>query len=1005
MSNSDSIRCPPATGPGGDQATASYAPDADADLPGVVDATPAAPPRNDQTVISNRPPLAAPLATPMPQPSELRTVLIGERLGQFELQEYIGGGGMGAVFRALDTDLNRIVALKVLARDQSHDDETVRRFRNEAQSAARLDHENIARVYFVGEDRGLHFIAFEHIEGVNIRALVERKGPLPVAEAIGYVLQVAEALSHANGRDVVHRDIKPSNILITANGRAKLVDMGLARVRRVDQSGDDLTASGVTLGTFDYISPEQARDPRNADVRSDIYSLGCTLYYMLTGRPPFPDGTVLQKLLQHQGDAPPDPSQFNPGLPDELCRIVRKMLAKDPRRRYQRPSELLADLLVLADDLGWQPQGAGSFVWLAPRSKGMTLLEQQVPWMAPVAALILIAVALHFLWSPGPQELPALNGFGPSLAAAPRATVANERERASAGRSPSGSAPSSSRAQVSGAQAHAASSGTAPTDAGAGNIAPPAGNEVDDPNLEEATSSAPSSNGAAGDPGSAAADASPDDVPRDDTIDGGDDPAASAPEGAQAQAPANLDSDARERVVPGNETSPPTSVTENNIRGNVDGATAPDDGAAAEPSSGTLSTTVRNRPNVLVVDPTGSEAGEFRTLKAACQVAKSGDVIELRFNGRREETRPIRLENVRVTIRAAESFRPVVVFRPNEVDPLAYPRSMLTVAGGILTLINVSLELEIPRPIPSDRWALIEAQRAELLRLERCTLTIRNASESQLAYHQGVSFLEVTAPPGEGMMMDDATAPLPPPAPPVNIQLQNSIARGEAVFLRSPGQQSISLLWENGLLATTEQLYSASAGTVPVRQSNSVRVDLRHVTAVARGGLCLLSSTDQARTQAMADFRISNSIILCDASAALVQQLGVFGGDFRKGIVWYGNRNFYEGFTTFWRTLPLNPQDMSEEWPLARWQTFWSMNESAPSWRKVLWKKLPDATRPMHAQTPADYALDMTSMSNPARNAGDDGRDVGLEPELLPPVPPPPSAPESPATSAAATGT
>ncbi len=209
-------------------------PPADAALPGDVG--------EDPTVISKRPPVVAPVATRGPVSSDLGRLLIGERLNHFELLSYVGGGGMGAVFRARDSMLNREVALKVLSRDQGADDETRRRFQNEAQSAARLDHDNIARVYYVGEDQGLNYIAFEFIEGVNLRDLVEQRGPLPLPEAISYTLQVAEALAHASSRDVVHRDIKPSNVIITAIGRAKLVDMGLARLHQVDRSADDLTA-------------------------------------------------------------------------------------------------------------------------------------------------------------------------------------------------------------------------------------------------------------------------------------------------------------------------------------------------------------------------------------------------------------------------------------------------------------------------------------------------------------------------------------------------------------------------------------------------------------------------------------------------------------------------------------------------------------------------------------------------------------------------------------------
>jgi serine/threonine-protein kinase len=332
-------------------------------------------------------------------------ILPGERLGHFELLKYVGGGGMGKVFRALDTRLARSVALKILAPEHASDDETVQRFQNEAQSAARLDHENIARVYYVGEDRGLHYIVFEFIEGVNVRDLVVNRGPLPLAEAVSYALQVADALAHASERNVVHRDIKPSNLLITPGGQAKLIDMGLARLRETD-SAADLTASGVTLGTFDYISPEQARDPRNADVRSDIYSLGCTLFFMLTGRPPFVGGTMLQKLLQHQGDQPPDLHQFRPDLPDEVNRILRKMLAKDPRHRYATPTELVDELIVVARAAGLRPTAPGGRTWAVPRTTTVPRFYWHLPWIVSLLALVAIVAVLGRLWPylPGPAN-------------------------------------------------------------------------------------------------------------------------------------------------------------------------------------------------------------------------------------------------------------------------------------------------------------------------------------------------------------------------------------------------------------------------------------------------------------------------------------------------------------------------------------------------------------------------------------------------------------------------
>ncbi len=335
-------------------------------------------------------------------------ILPGERLGHFELLEYVGGGGMGKVFRALDTRLARSVALKILSPEHAADRETVLRFQNEAQSAARLDHDNIARVYYVGEDRGLHYIAFEFIEGVNVRDLVETRGPLPLAEAVSFTLQVADALAHAAQRKVVHRDIKPSNLLITPTGQAKLIDMGLARLREVDAAAD-LTASGVTLGTFDYISPEQARDPRNTDVRSDIYSLGCTFFFMLTGRPPFLGGTMLQKLLQHQADQPPDLRQFRPELPEDVNRILRKMLAKDPGHRYASPIELVNDLLSVARAAGLRAATPGGRTWTVPLVPPVPSYYRHLPWIVSLIALVAIVVALDYLWAymPGPASPPA----------------------------------------------------------------------------------------------------------------------------------------------------------------------------------------------------------------------------------------------------------------------------------------------------------------------------------------------------------------------------------------------------------------------------------------------------------------------------------------------------------------------------------------------------------------------------------------------------------------------
>jgi serine/threonine protein kinase len=313
----------------------------------------------------------------------------GAQLGHFVIESKIGTGGMGSVFQAKDTRLDRIVALKVLTPTQSCDLSAIQRFQNEAQSAARMDHENIARVHYFGEDNGLHFIAYEFISGINVREQIRQRGQLNPGEAVNFTSQIASALNHMSSEGVVHRDIKPSNIIITPNGRAKLVDLGLARKQSVDES-QELTTAGTTLGTFDYISPEQAKDPRNVDVRSDIYSLGCTLYHMLTGEPPYPEGTVLQKLLDHQGTDPPNPCRKNRSVPLALGAAVQKMMASDLRTRYATPDDLIRDLMPFVGKMVLRDLGSAGLVWASPESKGSRFWEKHLGWMITVAVLLLI---------------------------------------------------------------------------------------------------------------------------------------------------------------------------------------------------------------------------------------------------------------------------------------------------------------------------------------------------------------------------------------------------------------------------------------------------------------------------------------------------------------------------------------------------------------------------------------------------------------------------------------
>jgi serine/threonine-protein kinase len=271
------------------------------------------------------------------------------QIGPYRVLKRIGAGGMGAVYKAVHVDLDRQVALKVLPPDLASNPDMIARFRLEAQHAAKMRHENIVTLYEFGESKGTHYLAMEFVEGQNLYQYIERKGKLDPEEARKFTMQAVQALALANQHNIVHRDIKPANFLLTnKDGRAivKLTDFGLARSLTEDDF--KVTRTGTTVGTVDYISPEQARNSRAADIRSDIYSLGCTLYHMLAGRPPFQHGDLAERLMKHIEVQPPDVRQFNPKVSLDLAAIVERMLAKKPADRYQTPRELFQDLERLA---------------------------------------------------------------------------------------------------------------------------------------------------------------------------------------------------------------------------------------------------------------------------------------------------------------------------------------------------------------------------------------------------------------------------------------------------------------------------------------------------------------------------------------------------------------------------------------------------------------------------------------------------------------------------------
>ncbi len=264
----------------------------------------------------------------------------------YEILDRIGAGAMGTVFKARHKRLSRIVALKVLKPSLARDVRYVERLRREARIVAALNHPNLVAGYDLGEEGGYHFFVMEHVEGRSLRELLAEWGILPEDQALDIALQVARALDHAHERSVTHRDIKPANILIDEKGAVKVTDMGLAK----GPADATLTRDGATVGTPQYISPEQARNPQDVDIRSDLYSLGATLYHMATGQPPFQGASLAEVIVQVLHESPVSPRVINPNLSEGMSLVIRKLLCKRAALRYQTPRELIGDLERLRSD-------------------------------------------------------------------------------------------------------------------------------------------------------------------------------------------------------------------------------------------------------------------------------------------------------------------------------------------------------------------------------------------------------------------------------------------------------------------------------------------------------------------------------------------------------------------------------------------------------------------------------------------------------------------------------
>lgn len=335
-----------------------------------------------ETLQSNLPPAAAELTARLVAEGKLtafqarRLCAVADRplvLGGYLILDRLGSGGMGTVYRALHRRMNREVALKLIKPSINESADHSRWFQREVEAAAKLVHPNIVTAYDAGEDGGVAYLVTEFVAGDDLSALVRRDGPLPVATAINYAVQAARGLAYAHSQGIIHRDVKPSNLLVDGDGKVRVLDVGLARLTRhptPDANGGEPAPAehsslGALIGTVDYMAPEQAAAPTQVDERADIYGLGCTLYYLLTGQALFPGNDVWAKLASHRNDAVPSLSKARPGVPPPLERLFQSLVSKQPEDRPSSMDEVVRRLKQVAKPRHRYAIGAAAAVLVA----------------------------------------------------------------------------------------------------------------------------------------------------------------------------------------------------------------------------------------------------------------------------------------------------------------------------------------------------------------------------------------------------------------------------------------------------------------------------------------------------------------------------------------------------------------------------------------------------------------------------------------------------------------
>jgi serine/threonine-protein kinase len=845
----------------------------------------------------------------------------GIELAQFKVEERIGLGGMGVVFRALDTTLQRHVALKLLSPPQSYDSSSVKRFRNEARAAARLNHENISTVHFIGEDKGLHFIAFEFVTGSNIRDLIQRRGKMPIADTVNYVLQIAYALKHISAMGVVHRDIKPSNIIITPKGRAKLVDLGLARKDSTESQGD-LTLPGTTLGTFDYISPEQAKDPRSVDVRSDIYSLGCTLFHMLTGQPPYPEGTVLQKLLEHQASEAPDPAAINPSVPEQLSIIVRRMMNSDRNRRYQTPDQLIRDLTYVAGSFGLKGANPEGLVWIASRAARRRNFAALTGWVATFGILLGVVGILH-QFPQISQNLSGINepGTGPDTTGPSEGIAKPEDTKVAA---------------TDAADAAELPAISSPPEAGPGRIETPIPITVETP----------------GDPGSESTTA------------------------AEATAGTDAGTEASETPATGSEVKPieppETGVGTEPVAGTEKPATVPGetDSGATEP---VVAAPQEDFEPYVVLGADLTFDRRCRTLNAACIAVENGGVIRLAYSGIRDEEKPekpVRITRKNITIMADGDHTPVVNFVASDVESTP-DGQMISVLGGRVSIVGVQFQMLIPETASGQQYSLFGVSNPARLELSQVAGTITNPRRAKASFVSGIVDSskmpsDMPMPAGSPQMMD--------------IEATDCLFRGDGSFAQVAFNTPAQFTLTNSAFALQDDLLRIDAGSQSTQRTR-LGVTLKHVTVAFDSSLIRFEGFSGQEVNSTVHCLSRNSIYSftgsSQRSALILAEGAVSSEDSRKMLSWEGDRNFYNQLDKFWFM-----EGLQDSLTFDDWQSVWGPTQEVGATNGPIPWAVPEWTLAVALRevTAAEFALDPEASGLAATDGSSAGSDVSRLP-------------------------